>query len=433
LTVQGKEREKTEALNERLAEANARAAELVAELETKTAELSRANSKLAEANACSAELVAELQARREELEWANTNLRQANEEKKRILGVAAHDLRSGVGGIQNLSTLLLEAVSGAGREVCDQVRLIEAESGRLLRLLESLLEESKIESGKIEVKLGKIDLAELIREAVRFHQDLARRKSQELRATDLPEALELEADGLRIRQVLDNLISNGIKYGPRGGTVAIGAGRREGDVVVTVSDEGPGLSDEDFEKVFGEFARLSAQPTGGEESHGLGLSIAKKIVEAHGGKIRAENREGRSGARFSFTLPPAIAGGASFNVLVVDDDALNRVVAGKLLEGLGHTAQTAASGEEAVQGIGGVAYDLILMDVEMPGMGGIGAVRKIRAFEGGRRTPIVGLTGHADEAVWEECRGAGMDEVLTKPLDPRKLAAAIARLVPPTP
>jgi signal transduction histidine kinase/ActR/RegA family two-component response regulator len=434
MTVSQRDAEKTASLNERLAEANARAAELVAELEGKTAELSEANARLAEANACSAELVAELQVGREELEWANTNLRQANEEKKRILGVAAHDLRSGVGGIQNLSNLLLEAVSGSEKEVCDQVRLIGSESGRLLALLESLLENAKIESGKMEVKLGKVDLAALITEAVRLHEDQARRKGQTLKIEGLPGALELEADGLRIRQVLDNLLSNGIKYGPQGGTLSVEAWEREGAVGVSVSDEGPGFTEEDFGKVFGEFARLSARPTGGEESHGLGLSIAKKIVEAHGGRIWVENREDRGGARFTFTLPSAEGEVGSLEVLVVDDDPLNRAVAGKLLEGLGHNATTAESGEEAIELLVSSPYDMILMDVEMPGMGGVEATAAIRAREaGGRRTPIIGLTGHRESGKCDECRRAGMDQVLSKPLDPRTLRATLNRLVPSTP
>ena len=414
--------------NERLARANARSAELVAELEERGEELRLANERLAGANAVSAELVAELQARREELEWANTNLRQIGEERKRILGVAAHDLRSGIGGIHNLAQLLAEASAGGCSEIIRHVELIREESGRLLRLLESILEEARADAGKLEIQLVPTDVCALVRETIRFHEAHAHAKGQ-LLAGDLPERpVVIEADSLRLRQVLDNIVSNAIKYGPPDTRIVVRVRCARDESIVSVMDEGPGLTEDDLVNVFAEFSRLSAKPTGGEESHGLGLAIARRIVEAHGGRIWAENRADCRGAHFGFAVPRAGEQIRPLRILVADDGAVNRSVAKKFLEKMGHMVDVASDGSEAIERMRAGIHDLVLMDVEMPGLGGIDAVREIRAAEDPeKRTPIVALTGHADKSNRDACIQAGMDDVLLKPFDPRTIRLVVSR------
>ncbi|MBM3319858.1 MAG: response regulator [Candidatus Eisenbacteria bacterium] len=414
--------------NHRLAEANVRSAELVAELEERSEELHRANEKLARANAISAELVAELQARREELEWANTNLRRAGEEKKRILGVAAHDLRGGIGGIHNLATLLAESIAGAAGEVAQHVALLREESGRLLRLLESILEEARTGAGKLEIQRVPTDLGLLVREATRFHEGNAHGKGQ-LLVADVPDpAPVVEADSLRIRQVLDNLVSNAIKYAPGSTRITVRVSETGNEALVSVLDEGPGLSDEDLQKAFGEFCRLSAKPTGGEESHGLGLAIARRIVEAHEGRIWAENREDARGAHFGFALSREGAEISALRILVVDDGSINRSIAKKFLEKAGHSVDVASDGREAIACLSRERYDLVLMDVEMPGTSGLDATVEIRSSEDPeRRIPIIALTGHADKESREACLRAGMNDVVVKPFDPKTLRLAVNR------
>ncbi|MFH1681224.1 MAG: response regulator [Candidatus Eisenbacteria bacterium] len=414
--------------NQRLAGANARSAELVAELEERSEELQRANEKLARANAISAELVAELQARREELEWANTNLMRAGEEKKRILSVVAHDLRGGIGSIHNLALLLSESTGGTRAEVVQHIALLRDESGRLLHLLESILQEAQTGGGRLEIQRVPTDLGLLVRETIRFQEGHAHGKGQ-LLAADIPDRVPVvESDSLRIRQVLDNLVSNAVKYSPSSARIVVRVWETEGEVGISVLDEGPGLTDEDLGKVFGEFCRLSAKPTGGEESHGLGLAIAKRIIEAHGGRIWAENRTDSKGAHFGFSLSREGAEVGALSVLVADDGAINRSIAKKFLEKAGHSVEIAADGLEAIDLVRRRRYDLILMDVEMPGMSGLEATIEIRSKEDAEnRLPIIALTGHADRESREACLRAGMDDVVVKPFDPKTLRLAVNR------
>ncbi|RPJ48205.1 MAG: response regulator, partial [Candidatus Latescibacterota bacterium] len=382
--------------NRTLAEVNVRSAELVAELEERTDDLHGANEKLARANAISAELVAELQARREELEWANTNLRRADEERKRILSVAAHDLRGGIGGICNVARLMEESMGGAGAEAEAHLALIRSESERILRLLDSLLEEAQTDAGRLEIQPLPTDLSQLVREAIRFHENRAHAKGQ-LLAGELPDkAIVVEADGLRLRQALDNLISNAVKYGLPSTRIVVRLRETKREAEISVFDEGPGLTEEDLTKVFGEFCRLSAKPTGGEESHGLGLAIARRLVEAHGGGIWAENRVDRTGAHFGFRIPRSTGEAVQLRILVVDDGLINRSIAKKFLEKDGHAVELATDGREAIDRVANAPYDIVLMDVEMPGMTGTDAVREIRKTEDpNRRVPVIALTGHA--------------------------------------
>jgi two-component system CheB/CheR fusion protein len=411
-------------------EVDRQSAKLAAELDARTKDFRRANEMLAQANAVSAELVAELQARREELEWASTNLRQADEERKRILSVAAHDLRAGIGGIGEAVRVLEVSATGLGGEAAEHLALLRAECARLLDLLEGMLEDAQGDFDRLVIQTVPSDLATAVRDVIRFHEDRAHAKSQ-LLTGDLPErVVVVEADGLRLRQVLDNLVSNAIKYCPPSTRILVRLRETEQETAVSVIDEGPGLTEEDLGKVFGEFCRLSAKPTGGEESHGLGLAIARRIVEAHGGRIWAQNRADRSGAHFGFAIPRTRGRIAALNILVVDDGAVNRSIAKKFLEKDGHTVDLAGDGREAVELVRERSYDIVLMDVEMQGMSGTDATREIRASEAtDKRVPVIALTAHADKESRDECLRAGMDDVVVKPFDPKTLRLTVSRWV----
>jgi len=403
---------------EGLAQANARSAELVAEVEEKNELLGCSNANLANANARSAELVAELQARREEVEWVNSGLRQAHEETKRVLGVAAHDVRSGLGGIFGFADLLLGELTEISPEAGSQAEMIRDESRRLLDLLESLLNDSCSRMGQQQLRTSRVDFDELVAASVEIQTGAAIRKGQRLTIRNRNGELILDADPVRVRQVLDNLISNAVKYGTPNSEIIIELISDEGNLGAAVLDQGPGLTDEDLEHVFGEFAQLSAKPTGGEESHGLGLNIAKKIVEQHRGRIWAENRRDSQGACFGFFLPRSVSTPQKCRVLVVDDEVLNRKMAGALLKRAGHQAELCCSGEEVLGKLQeSDDYDLVLMDVEMPGMGGRETTLAIRAM--GRdeeRLPIIAVTGHSDPAHLSECLNSRMNDTVTKPL-----------------
>ncbi len=289
-------------MNRELSMANARAAELIGEIEDKNARIDSLNQTLATANATAAELVAELEIQRLELEKANAALRQTNEEKGHILGVVAHDLRSGVGGMGGLAELLAEELAPEQEQAREFVQLMQDESKRLLHLLSTLLDMSRLEQGRLQLRLEIFDLRALVTESVEYHRHFAELKQQTLSEEISPAPLLVAGDRVRLRQVLDNFLSNAIKFSPRGGTIRVRSHKVNREVSVEVHDSGPGLTQEDAGKVFKSFQQLSAKPTGGEESHGLGLAIAKKVIESHHGRIWAENSADAGGAVFGFAL-----------------------------------------------------------------------------------------------------------------------------------
>ena len=232
-------------------------------------------------------------------------LQDVSDKKSEVLRIAAHDIRSPLASISaGLQTLGLRLARGAF-DVDDARRRMAAmvDTARgAIDLLERLLDLSAIEAGCVAPECQVVDLAALLAGCERSHRSAAERKGIALE-TSLAEGLPaVSADPVRIAQVVDNLISNAVKYTFPGGWVRISSAGREHEVVVTVEDNGQGLGPDDLEQVFRSFKRLSAQPTAGETSNGLGLAIAKSIVELHHGRIWVESSQGR-GSRFSFSLP----------------------------------------------------------------------------------------------------------------------------------
>ncbi len=399
--------EHAHSVEDALAQAVARAAELVAEVEERSERLDAANHELAAANVRAAELVVELQSRREELEWANASLRQVDESNRRLLRVAAHDLRGGLAGVDAM--LELGDTASARTEV-----------DRLARLLEELLGESRQDLDHVVLRAQVVRLEGLLDDAVRAHQPAALRKEQTIRWSCVPDEVRLDADPIRLRQVVDNLLSNAVKFGPRGGAVSIEATEVRGAVTLTIRDEGQGFEAEDLERVFGEFEMLSARPTAGESSHGIGLSIVRRIVEAHGGTVTARNRTDRSGAEFRIDLPAPVQVGCACRILVVDDEAVNRRYLRAQLERVGHTVEECEDGQDAVFRILNAApdyYDLALLDLEMPILGGLDVLRRVRSMGGDRvDVPFVVVTGHTDSEVLSDALDAGASDLVIKPL-----------------
>jgi len=294
--------------NLELARANVHGAELMAEIELKNEEIGRLNGALSRANADASELLAELECKNAELEELNETLKRTSDEKSRLLGVAAHDLRGGIGGMSGLADLLDDTLTSPGEEAGELISAMREEGRRLLDLLSSLLDVSRVEQGRLDLNPERLPLATVVGHAVRFHRRFAENKNQRIRVVYPKSPVVVMADSLRIRQVLDNLISNAVKYAPHGTRICVTIEAAGGGGVVRVLDEGPGLTNADLAKVFKFFSPLSARPTGGESSHGLGLAIARKVVEAHAGRIWCENRSGGPGACFAFSLPMAGAG-----------------------------------------------------------------------------------------------------------------------------
>lgn len=232
----------------------------------------------------------------------NDELERLNREKNQLLGMAAHDLRNPLSVIRYYSDFLL-GINDATPDQREQfLRTIREQSDEMVTLVNDLLSISRIEAGELQLNREPTDLRALIEHKVELSRVLAAAKQMEI-ALLLPHELPpLLIDGAKTEQVLDNLLSNAVKYSPPPNRIDVDAQVRSAEVMVSVTDHGPGIPADEQSALFQPFRRTSVRSTGGESSTGLGLAIARRIVEGHGGKIGLESQQGR-GSRFWFTLP----------------------------------------------------------------------------------------------------------------------------------
>jgi signal transduction histidine kinase/response regulator of citrate/malate metabolism len=268
-------------LYEQLQEANARLEHRVIE---RTRELTAANRRLS-------------------TQWER--LRGANAFKSEILSKVAHDLKNPLGVISGRAEMMadfLDAAPAPVDKLRSQVKHIRESSQRLIGMVDGLLAEAMADALNISIRREPIDIPAMVREIVEASRPLLEKKEQKIEV-DAPESLAVSGDPDRLREAIDNLVSNAVKYSPIGGWIGISVARAGDDALVRVSDNGPGLSPEDMSRLFGRFQRLSARPTAGESSTGLGLSIVKRIVELHGGQVTAESPGAGGGTTFTVALP----------------------------------------------------------------------------------------------------------------------------------
>lgn len=266
-------------------------------LEQQAVEIRIANAKLEQAN--------------ESLKSKNAQLTELNYEKNELLGIAAHDLKNPISNIKMLAQILHNEVETLSKaEVKEYSGDILVDSGKMFELVMQLLDVNLIERGGLRLKPVEFDFAVLVQSVIENYHSRASAKQISIHFQPSQIDLPVFADPSATIQVLDNLVSNAVKYSPSGSSVYVRALQRTPNDSVTkrtiarceIQDEGPGLSDDDKKKLFGKFARLTAQPTGGEHSTGLGLSIVKKMIEAMNGNVWCESEFGK-GATFIVELP----------------------------------------------------------------------------------------------------------------------------------
>lgn len=247
-------------------------------------------------------MASELDAQKHEMQLQNEDLRRLDGIKNRFLGMVAHDLRNPIASIQMSAELLADPVAPLTTEQRSAfLSDINRQAGYMLQLIDDLLDVTKIESGRLDLHWEPIDLSEFLEDTVRRHNNLAARKGTQVVLTAGSNGA-VRADRKRLRQVLDNLISNAVKFSPAGSTVVVTHRHEGGSWTVEVKDQGPGLTHADRKTLFEDFATLSAKPTSGENSTGLGMAITRRAVEAHGGKTGVDSEPGQ-GSTFWFTIP----------------------------------------------------------------------------------------------------------------------------------
>jgi signal transduction histidine kinase/response regulator of citrate/malate metabolism len=268
-------------LYEELQVANARLEERVIE---RTRELTLANERLA-------------------AQWER--LRRANTFKREMIGTVAHDLKNPLGVIMGRAEMLKDIIAASpirADVLGEQIKHIQDSSKRLTGMVDTLLADAMADALDINLRLEPVDLSGLVNQVVETSRQLAANKQQTL-ALSAPAPLTVLADHDRLWEAIDNLVNNAVKYTQPGGRIELAVGRDGGKATITVRDNGRGLSPEDLSRVFGRFQRLSAKPTGGESSTGLGLSIVKHIVDLHGGAVEADSAGPNKGAAFTISLP----------------------------------------------------------------------------------------------------------------------------------
>jgi len=386
--------------------------------------------------------VTERQAVAEALQTARDEAVDANRAKSNFLATVSHEIRTPMNGILGFADILLR--SGLPPEQTRAARLIQDSGKSLLAILNDVLDLSKIEAGRLELERVPVCLPALADGAVSILRSQADAKGLSLRldlGADLPEWIE--ADPTRLRQILLNLLSNALKFTDQGG-VTLTIRRADERLRFTVADTGMGIAKNRQSLLFQQFSQLHRSSSRQHGGTGLGLAISKRLVEAMpAGEIGVESDEGQ-GARFWFaaalpTVPaprpaaaPAPAGpnGVAAHILVAEDLFINQAVIESILVDAGHSVRFANNGTEAVAAVTRERFDLILMDMEMPELDGIGATQAIRQLDGPMRDiPIIAVTANALDSEARRCRDAGMNDHLTKPIDRTALLAAIQRWI----
>jgi len=238
-----------------------------------------------------------------ELQKKNIQLDQLNKLKNQFLGMAAHDLRNPIASILMFSDFVLESKEDEINEELKQIlEMIRNSSQFMLNLLEELLDVVKIESGKIGLNLVKVEMEDLLRKNVKMNAILAANKEIAIKLNIPQPVPPISADPVKIEQVMNNLISNAIKYSHKNTTITVNAFSTGDEILVSVHDQGQGIPKNELDKIFVPFAKISVQATSGEKSTGLGLSIVRRIIIGHHGRIWVESEQGK-GSTFYFTLP----------------------------------------------------------------------------------------------------------------------------------
>jgi signal transduction histidine kinase len=395
---------------------------------------------------------AELAERAADLIETNAKLERAVRLKDEFLAGMSHELRTPLNAILGRSEMLRERIYGPLTDKQDVALAKVEEAGRhLLSLIKDILDVSKVGAGRLTVRLEPVGPADLCHASVGLLRQTASAKRVDLDVVLDPAVRCVMADELRLKQILVNLVSNAVKFTPEGGAVTL---TLHGDparnrVVFSVADTGIGVAPEDRERIFQPFVQIDSSLSREYSGTGLGLALVQQLTDLHGGSVALEPNPA-GGSIFSVSLPWFAVDNAGFGgapsevppaplspipvkvsarkVLLAEDNASSREMVAQYLAAKGLAVVLAVNGVEAVSLARTERPDAIVMDIQMPIMDGLAAIRRIRSSAGLERTPVVALTALAMTGDEERCRAAGADVYLTKPVSPRALAKVLKDL-----
>jgi signal transduction histidine kinase/ActR/RegA family two-component response regulator len=376
-----------------------------------------------------------------EQEKVSEALRDADRRKDEFLATLAHELRNPLAPIRN--SLHILRLTSSGDPAAEQVReMMERQVGHLVRLVDDLMEVSRITRGKIELRIESVEIAAVIRSAVEASRPLIEEHRHQL-AISLPaEPLVVDGDSLRLSQVLSNLLNNAARYMNPGGQIWIGAKQQEDEVVIQVRDAGVGIAAEMLPHIFNMFTQVDRSTRQAQGGLGIGLTLVRTLVQMHGGRVEASSPGIGQGSEFVVRLPlnraatisqqtgpdPPIPALPSRRVLVVDDNRDAAQSLGLLLTLLGVEVRVVNDGRSALEILSSYRPTVVLLDIGMPGMDGYEVAQRIRQRSEFRDVMLIALTGWGQEEDRRRTSQAGFDHHLLKPADMTELKSLFASL-----
>jgi PAS domain S-box-containing protein len=379
-------------------------------------------------------------------EKAEQLLLEADRRKDEFLATLAHELRNPLAPICNALDLLRRVEDNAAGSVEQTRSMLERHVEQLIRLVDDLLDISRITRGKLQVRKERVELTTVLHTALETARPLIEASAHQLTLRLPPHPVPVQADPTRLAQVFANLLNNAAKYTEKGGHLWLTAERRGGEAVVSVRDTGIGIASEHLPRLFTMFSQVAPALERSQGGLGIGLSLVKGLVELHGGTIEAHSGGPGKGSEFIVHLPtldvpveapPAPSGsgekvgsGRKCRILVVDDLRVIADSTAQLLQDMGHDTRTAYDGLEAVQTATVFRPEVVLLDIGLPKMNGYEVARHIREQPWGKDVALVAMTGWGQDEDIRRAREAGFDQHLTKPVRAATLEQLLAVMVP---
>jgi len=391
-----------------------------AELFRKTRELAELNEKLEE----------RVKERTLELERSEAALRAAAQQKDEFLAILAHELRNPLGPLRSGLDLLLRRKDGEP-VIARTLGTMNRQLHHMVRLIDDLLDISRVSRGLLELKKAPVDLGEVVAATVESLRPMFEQHHQQLTLENAG-AIEALADSTRVAQIVTNLLTNASKFTPENGRITIGL-EREGDrALIRVADSGAGIPPDQIDLIFGMFARVKRGDGDGPMGLGIGLALARRLAEMHGGTLTVASLGDNAGSTFTLALPasrsapvaiapvqePKELVGATngLRIVIIEDNEDVAESLKDLLEDTGHTVWAALSGSDGINLVQEVRPNVVLCDLGLPHMGGVEICRRIRALSIGRPPLMVAITGWGREEDHRRTREAGFDHHLVKPV-----------------
>ena len=366
-----------------------------------------------------------------------------DQHKDEFLAMLAHELRNPLAPIRNAAHVL-GRLGLAEPKVKWAQKIIEEQVSHLSRLVDDLLDVSRIARGKIALKREAIEFAALAEQAIESARMLAESKGQQLAVRMPDQAVQLEGDPVRLSQLLFNLLDNAVKYTPDGGRIEFAAHLDGTEIEISVRDNGMGIAAELLPRVFDLFRQGERTLDRAQGGLGIGLTLVRRLVGMHGGRVEAHSAGPGQGSTFTVRLParamPALPAkpaaenrsspAAGMRVLVVDDDHAVADSTAMLLEMEGCEARIAESGQAALEQIPEFRPQVVLLDIGMKGMNGFKTAQRLRQLPEGRDLCLVAVTGYADSATRAQALASGCDHFLVKPVTFKELSGLLCKTGP---